>query len=304
MIVASCPLTCGELIQGWFDGDQALVSCPIDLEAHAALKPAPALKVMPTSFWKARRALEVLMAEGRCPPCLAELSLTQPVAKGFGTSTAHIAAAAAAAADLGGSRLSPHELARLAVSIEPSDGTMFEGLCLFAHRSGAFAVPLPPPPPMKVVIFDAGGTVDTLTYNSVDRAAALRKMRSAYSGIQDLLLQGLRSGDARAVALAATESAWLNQKFNPKPLLEHAIRLSSEAGGLGVCVAHSGTLIGLLYPSDPDPSALEWVRERLVLPYRGTYSLRAGGVTLHGSCPIPLQESDQQRPCLDQAEGP
>jgi L-threonine kinase len=278
MIAASCPLTCGELVQGWFCEEQALVSCPIDLLATATVEPLPTLEVKPSCFWKVRRALEVLVAAGYCAPCRAEVSLPVPVGKGFGTSTAHIVASAAAAGTLGGVELTPQLLARLAVSIEPSDSTMFDGLCLFAHRNGAFAVSLPQPPPIQVMVFDCGGEVDTLAYNRLDRTPALRSMASQYQDVQELLWEGLQSGDGQAVGLAATLSASFNQRFNPKPCLDLAIRVARDAGGLGVCVAHSGTLVGLLFPVDTDPSALGWAREKIPLMWRGIYRMRGGGV--------------------------
>ncbi len=280
MKVARCPLTCGELIQGWFLDENALVSCPIDLEAEAIIRPAHKLVVLPRQSWKVRQAVAALLSSGMCRPCSIHLRTPQPYAKGFGTSTANIAAAAAGAVAMSGSCLSPSEIARIAVEVEPSDSTMFDGLCLLAHRTGSFAVELGQPPDLKVAVFDVGGTVDTVKFNAVDRTRELQRRAAAYADVLETLLEGLRTGDARAVGQAATVSAELNQRFCPKPGLDRARDLVREVGGYGICVAHSGTLIGCLLDRDTDRDALSWLISRFPARFRGCYRLRGGGVTV------------------------
>lgn len=59
-----------------------------------------------------------------------EIRSDQPVGRGFVTSTAYVVGAIAATAWALGKWLAAGEVDRLAVAIEPSDGTMLPGLAL------------------------------------------------------------------------------------------------------------------------------------------------------------------------------
>jgi len=194
-----------------------------------------------------------------------------PRAKGMASSTADIAATVCALAQALGKRLEPWEVARIALSVEPSDSLMFPGLALFDHRSGRVYEDLGPAPPLEVVVLDFGGTVDTLTYNRHYRADLLRGMvaehQEALAAVKAGLRRGnladiggaatLQRGNLADIGGAATLSARAHQRILYKPQLETVIGLAREVGALGVNVAHSGTVIGVLFdPAQADGPAL------------------------------------------------
>ncbi|MGI6559362.1 MAG: hypothetical protein ACOX20_10685 [Limnochordia bacterium] len=84
--------------------------------------------------------------------------------KGLASSTADIAAGVAALGGLLGRDFTPRELASVALQVEPTDGLMFPGLACFDHRRGTWQESLGSPPPMELLVFDAGGEVDTLDF--------------------------------------------------------------------------------------------------------------------------------------------
>jgi len=63
----------------------------------------------------------------------------------------------------------------------------------------------------------------------------------------DLLRVGLKYHRYHWIGKAATASAILNQRLLAKPQLESVISLGREFGALGVCAAHSGTALGILF---------------------------------------------------------
>ncbi|HHY95117.1 MAG TPA: hypothetical protein GX513_08930 [Firmicutes bacterium] len=150
---ALAPLTCGELVQGTLGGRHFLVSCPIDVYTRAEVslyragpdvsRAAAALlpPLPPGAGAKASRAVQLTLASLGKEDIQARVRLTRffPPGKGLGTSTADILATAQATAQALGCRLTPSELARIALAIEPSDSTMFPGLALFDHRQGCTA---------------------------------------------------------------------------------------------------------------------------------------------------------------------
>jgi L-threonine kinase len=164
-----------------------------------------------------------------------------------------------------GMSISADVVARLAVSVEPTDSTVFPGLAILDHRQATFFRPLGSSPALTVLAVDEGGTVDTLTFNSRDWRAALRGLRAMHREALELVENGLQHGNPRTIGAGATLSALAHQRILPKTLLPAVLALKRETGALGVCVAHSGTLLGLLLdPTCQDVVAVaRYVRSRL-----------------------------------------
>jgi L-threonine kinase len=249
LATVSLPATCGELVQGTLDGIPCLVSCPINLYsmAQVSLTSAPGWEV-PRHAPKTAAALHAGLAYLGGVRWGGRLRLLNqlPRGRGYGSSTADIGAALFALSQALGRKMSPEKVAGLAVGVEPSDSSIFPGLTLFDHRDGRFYESLGSAPPISVVVIDPGGEVDTLDFNSVDRCKALRRLAPQHYEAFSLLRQGLESREWQAVGEAATLSACLHQSILPSPLLDPVLALAREVKALGVCRAHSGTLLGLL----------------------------------------------------------
>lgn len=248
------PGTCGEWVQGTLDGVPCLVSCAIDWYAEITVLVGadgcvradcrPPLQHAP----KAAAALRLALAARHAQDAEARLELRNPLprSRGYASSTADVAGAIYAAGAALGQPFTPEEVARLAVQVEPSDSTVFPRPTLFAHRDARFWRPLPPLPPLAVVILDPGGEVDTLAFNAADHAAALRRLAPAHRDAFDRFEAGLATNDPVEVARAATESARLHQAILPSGLVDAALESYARLGALGICRAHSGTLVGLI----------------------------------------------------------
>ena len=79
-------------------------------------------------------------------------------------------------------------------------------------------------------------------------------------------------------------TARLNQEHRAKPQLEAFIRSAQSKGGLGILVAHSGTVVGALWASDLKASDVERRTQELAAEFGADYSymqtarLISGGV--------------------------
>lgn len=247
---ALAPCTCGELVQGIAHGEPFLVSCPIDRYSRVGVvlgegrdgqgdaPPSKARRAVRMTLELLRRRHEPFALSVSCPLC---------PSRGFGTSTADVVGAIAATAMAAGVPLPPEEVARLAVEIEPSDGTMFPGLALFAHRTGRGWEMLGPAPPLLVAVLEFEGDVDTLEYNAALDLELLRSAEPEHALALELLRRGIREGRPELMGQAATASARTNQRLLLKPALEKVIALGERCGALGVCAAHSGTVLGVLF---------------------------------------------------------
>ncbi len=294
---AALPATCGELVQGTLDGIPCLVSCPIGRYsmAEVRLRPGPGWDV-PLDAAKATAALRDGLAYLDRPELGGRLRLVTdlPRGRGYASSSADVGATLFALGQAMGQPLTSEEVAQLAVGVEPSDSTLFPGLTLFDHRGGGFheclgPAPSPRPAPswdrdgtragashlcradrcrqggLAVVVLDPGGEVDTLAFNRVDHRGTLRRLAPEHRRAFALLREGLEQRDWEALGEAVTLSACAHQAILPDPLLEPALDLAREVGALGVCRAHSGTLLGLLLdPVHADvPAIVDFVAHRL-----------------------------------------
>lgn len=263
------PFTCGELVQGTDpDGGAFLVSCPIDryAEVRASLHDTGASNGppdRPKALAAARRTLAELGGESL--GVRLEIRSDLPVGRGFGTSTADVVGAIAATARAFGEDLTPQAIARIAVAVEPSDGTMFPGLAVFDHRTGSRWEALGPAPALAIVVLDFGGAVDTVAHHA-RRPAVPHAATTMQGGALDLVRRGVRSADPAVIGSGATLSTIANEALLPKRALAETIEFAVRLGAVGVCAAHSGTALGLLLPPEPALAARVAAAARRSLP--------------------------------------
>jgi L-threonine kinase len=252
------PGTCGELVQGTLEGVPCLVSCPIAsysvAEVHCGLGSGwslqPDLVKTRTALRYGLEYLDLADSGGRV-----HLDSGLPHGRGYGSSTADIGAALFALGRATGRVLRPADVAQLALRVEPTDGSLFPGWVLWDHRGGQICEELGAPPLLSVIVLDPGGEVDTVAYNQQGHEPILRALAAQHREAFALLQAGIKHGDAATIGAAATLSAVAHQDILPNPLLDLSLRLAQDMGAVGVCRAHSGTIIGLLIdPHDTDMS--------------------------------------------------
>ena len=283
-VAAACPGTCGELFQGTLDGVYCLVSCPIARYARIRVTARPGKGLsLPGEMSKTRRALEMFM-ESRSPAgrnLAVERLEALPEGKGYASSTADILSALACAASLAGISLTPEEASSIALSVEPTDSIAWPGLALLDHREGRIMTFLGAPPPLSVLLLDWGGTVDTEEFNRRDSRTVLSALAPLHREAFSLVLRGVEQGDPEALGRGASLSARASARLLEKPRLDECFALCSQLGGYGVCVAHSGTLYGILLPSGAEGregEIFETAGRRLSAGWEGrVHSLVSGG---------------------------
>lgn len=284
----ACPAACGELVQGSWQGVRCLVSCPIERYSVATitLEATPEWQA-PPDCPKTVAALRVALAECGRPQVGGQLRLASPVPRGhgYGSSTADIGAAVYALGYALGAPFSERQMARIATQVEPSNSTLFPGMVAFDHREGSFLRLLGPAPPLVVVVLDPGGEVDTVGFNRLDHRPMLARLAPQHDEAFALLCAGLEQACWEQVGQAASSSARAHQALLFNPRLEPTFELARAVGALGVCRAHSGTLLGLLFdPLHADIGAVvDWLRPRLAEDI-AAYRLVDGGprVQEHG----------------------
>ena len=254
---ASAPGTCGELAQGLLDGTPVMATCPIDMFSTATVELSEGTGRVRghASLPKARRAVGLTLALTGRSDVDARLSIESPLPrrKGMASSTADIVAAIGATAAALDAEIPVLQQAELALAIEPSDGVMLPGIALFDHRGRTDRSISGRPAASEGL---GVGVRGRRRHRVVQRrrpkrgapetvAALPRRTRAHHQ-------EGWRSGDGELVGCGATQSALAYQEVLPKPQLPAVLALGRAAGAMGVNVAHSGTVIGLLFGEDAD----------------------------------------------------
>ncbi len=278
------PGSCGELAQGRINGKNILITCPVNWYSSVdtlAAEPESAARI---EHCKSYRAVELLFEKyGYTHPLTLKIESSLPRGKGMASSSADIAASCAAAAKLMGKTLDVTDIKDIALAIEPTDGIFFPGVVAFEYLTGNSCLYLGKPPPMRLAVFDFGGEVDTLSFNSrIDLADFTHEKQLDFQEAYELIKEGVAAANPVLIGKGATISALANQKILHKPHLEKFIIEGNKYGALGVNVAHSGTVAGVMFDMDILEGYEDCVKSILRLcpgiTYLGSAELISGGI--------------------------
>jgi uncharacterized protein involved in propanediol utilization len=260
----------GEIVQGVFysaDGtlEHGLVTLPCALyRTRARFRPLPSgpLTVEPADRTRARAAARLTLdALGRTGwGGAVRIESNVPLRWGCGSSTTDVLTTIRAVADAFDAVLEPEWLARLAVAAETASDSLMYGpgrAVLFAQRRGSLLAELGGPLPATQVLGfntedDRG--VETLSLPPIRYSAWEIE---AFQPMLGLLHRAVELQDPRLLGRVATASTVTTQRHRPKRHMPQLLALAAEVGAVGVQVAHSGTVAGLLF--DPGDHAAERV---------------------------------------------
>jgi L-threonine kinase len=125
---------------------------------------------------------------------------------------------------------------------------MFPGISMFDHVEGKMLKYLGKAPEVDIVIVDLGGTVDTVSFNQNSELEILNKAK-AHQVAEALttIENALTAGELGLLGQAVTAGAFAHQQILYKPELRTLAEICQISGGLGINIAHSGTVVGLLF---------------------------------------------------------
>jgi len=248
----------GEIFQGVYVNDggklqRGLVSLMSEaFRAEASFYPNTSGVVSTEPAWKEKAACAAELTLDYCnaPVSGGHLVIKNniPSAWGLGSSTSDVTAAIRAVGAAFGHALSPRVVADLAVKAEiASDPVMFsDRAVLFAQREGVvledFSRHLPP---LEILGFNT----DPAGYDTLGAPPARYSWWEieAFRPLIGLLRKAVITQDPRLVGYVASASARINQRHLPKPHFAQLEALTTEVGAVGLQVAHSGTIVGLLF---------------------------------------------------------
>jgi L-threonine kinase len=251
--------TCGEIVQGFTSESVPFhVTCPISKTATVtvAVRPAPEFTItqIEPRFSKLAQALRQTSSLLELEPLEIRVEHWSDldIGKGMGSSTADIVAASRALAATADQTLSPAQLAKIATSIESSDGSMYPGIVVFNQKTGDVLEEFAWWPQFGILMVTPPQVFNTESANFSGK----QRYGPEFEKILSDLHEAASRRDISAFAEAASHSAAINQQFVPNPyyaLLEDRI---NDFGALGINIGHTGTVLGLLFDAS-DGSAMK-----------------------------------------------
>ena len=238
--MVSCPGSCGELFQGLVGEQEILLSYGIEKCSRVRLDRASSL-ARQAQGEKVRRALELL-------PVANAFSFVQesdlPISKGYSSSTADMVSCLQAAALGQKQLLKASDLTRLCAKIEPTDSVAFADWTVINPLTGQVVWQTDWRPELYVYILEPVEMVTTLDLVRMKDSPSYPAEES--KRLLPLFQAACQEKSLEKLGHLATYSALLNNQRLPKPYLEELLNLVKKYQCLGLNVAHSGTLVGLL----------------------------------------------------------
>ncbi|WP_413538410.1 hypothetical protein [Enterococcus malodoratus] len=276
-VTASCPGSCGEIIQGWLGDSQKLVSYGIDCFSRVTIDNKEPFESVKS---KAQEAVQRTMLQLDLP--IERVSLTidsdLPTAKGMASSTADIAATCQATAAYFGKQLSRDEIIAICLAIERTDSILFPTLTLFEQKDGTVREASGWAPHFYVVVLEPEETLATEAFHSRENDRLFYQQRASFAEIYQHYLLAIKERSLQRLGEAAMQSALLNQKILPKPYFSELIKLQQHYQWLGINVAHSGSVVGIMIETlEEIPTVLKTIKQSRLSSW---YSK----VSVHQSC--------------------
>jgi len=249
------PGSCGELMQGMTEGKNFHVTCPINLFSEISVSISKDTDIIcDNKHWKSIKAMKKTLEYFGANDFggIIEIKSEIPAGKGMASSTADISGVIFATSLALNETIDEAIVAEIALSIEPTDGIMFKDICLFDHKKGLLFERMGSIPENKLLVIDSGGIVDTIEFNKKDNYKLLSENENIISKALKKLKEGFLNRKLSIIGECSTESAILNQKILYKDYLDKLLDFSLNHKALGINIAHSGTVTGIIFPPDID----------------------------------------------------
>ncbi len=280
------PASCGELLQGFIDGNEFLINAPIPLfsEARAFIStPHTKDSLREKGFSKAAFAIEKMIeihAKNTNFEYNVHINSAIPRNKGLSSSTAEISGAVLAASKILNLNLSYQDISQFLIDVDgSSDAVFLKGITHIQQLNGQVCSQYENIPNLSFIIVDAGGEIETQKFDRKFARWVSIEHEFSIKRALDLMKQGFETGNSAHVAKAATISAKVNQFIHHKSPFQTLLEGTRQHGGLGVNCAHTGTILGVMFDhTKTDANTLtERVKELInPLPILGVYPLIGG----------------------------
>jgi L-threonine kinase len=262
-VKVSVPGSCGELLQGTINDKNILVGCPIDCHTYATIERNEQVEGIiineekPKTLLAICKTLEYFGVKTTGFKVTIQSDLL--IEKGMASSTADIVAGIIATMTILDQPINLELVTKIAVAIEPTDPCYYNEIIAFDHIEGEIIERLGPIKNHPIIILDVGGKVNTIGFNLDQQLIQLKRAKEkAIEDGYEKIKSGIATNTLELVGEGIHLSALAHQRILFKPNLETLIDYAkTEDKILGVNIAHSGSLVGVILKSQKDTDVIK-----------------------------------------------
>lgn len=243
--ITTYPGSCGEIIQGNYEGRDMLVSCPVNLYTTVKVKECKN-PVNRNKYIKSSILLDNLLKKWGYSNLShsfdIEIDSSIPVGKGFSGSTADLCGVYISLLKLFNRKYDIQEIIEEFTRIEPTDSIIFENMTLFDYKKGEKYKSIGQYIKFYILAFEGQRVIDTITFNKRPLPPLL-DMKDTFQ----LLKEGVEACDIAKIAQASTLSIKRNMSRLPYDIFPLVKNIMLKTGGKGIMGGHSGDVLGIIY---------------------------------------------------------
>jgi len=241
---------CGELVWGELpDGTRFQVTCPVALSASVLVEVFASEGTRVTCHPQNQQVSKALLSAAQMlevtpTRILAEFSNKSPVSSDFGYQEAEIVAAGRALAAACECQASEEDIAVMARTVMRQPAlNAYKKPAAVDIDSGELIRDWDWRPSLAIAAVIPQAPITQKPYDSTAR----QKRSGEYAEIIAQMDQAVTKRDTRAFVDAAAWSCQINQDLYPHPYFKKVSALADKLDALGVCMAHHGSVIGIVF---------------------------------------------------------
>lgn len=287
-VKVSCPGTCGELFQGYLGEKEYLVTLPIKRYSQMIISESKVLSLAVGD--KAKQAFYLTCQYfGYGPDNYPLVKVTRQsdlsIGKGMASSTADIMSMIYGTAAYLKQNITEAIAMKICCNIEKTDSLIYQKLTVMSPSDGHIYHQSSWMPRYRLIILEGNATIDTEKFHKLRNERLAKSQEIAYRHIFKNYQTAVEKKSETMVAKIATASSQLNQELLTKPLFKQIELLANRYGALGIMVAHSGTVVALIFSLDqviPTELYAEFKKKEFQCEYSYSYEVETtrGGVTI------------------------
>ncbi|MBS4750706.1 kinase [Granulicatella sp. zg-ZJ] len=253
-VSVSCAGSCGELFQGVYDDEEYLLSYNIDKKSIVTVSSSTTTSIILPKI----QEIKDLVYPKDMFHITRKTSL--PVGKGCSSSTADMISALYGMSLLKQEKLSMETLSSLCSKVEPTDSVAFKHWTVINPLTAKPLFETHWKPELYVYMLEPIETVNTVGLIRMSQSNVYDKQHS--KELFTLFQKACQEKSLSLLSHVALESALLNDRRLPKPYLKDIIAFVKNYQLLGINIAHSGTVVGILLTKE-QVAFLEQIEEAL-----------------------------------------
>ena len=250
IVTVRCPGSCGELFQGYIEKEEYLVTLPINRYTTLKIYKHDSLDL--PNFKKMKQAYSLTcvffnIPEENLPKIKVVRHSDIPLSKGMSSSTADIVAMIYGVTYCLNKKITEREVIKICCQIEKTDSIVLSQLSVMAPGSGHIIFQTTWTPKCHLLILEGRQDLDTSDFHAFRNEEMVRKQGEIYCELINEFKKSTCTQSISDIGKIATKSSFLNQTILPKPYFQDIYLFGKKYGAVGTMVAHSGTVVGLLF---------------------------------------------------------